>query len=247
MVKMTLKNLKSRIYEEKKQLVLDSIRQGVEIEETIFTPEEIEEFKEEVVILDYEEIVEGDIDDFDEAEAALNIHEEDDNEDCGCEPHEAEDECQCPKTYLDFVPMEDGEEYDLEFAIEDRTAYDAGIENYLKIKDALFAEDYEVLDVEVVQEDGTVVIDEKMARVIFRRSKGAITKKKKCMPGMRLAGRRCLPQTGTQKAKMKRLGIKLKRAKKAMGAAKKKKAARIAKITKKRIKGRTRSLASLSN
>ena len=49
MVKMTLKNLKSRIYEEKKQLVLDSIRQGVEIEETIFTPEEIEEFKEEVV------------------------------------------------------------------------------------------------------------------------------------------------------------------------------------------------------
>ena len=32
-----------------------------------------------------------------------------------------------------------------------------------------------------------------------------------------------------------------------MGSAKKKKAARIAKITKKRIKGRTRSLASLSN
>ncbi len=74
MVKMNLKNLKSRIYEEKKQLVLDSIRQGVEIEETIFTPEQIEEFKEEVVILDYEEIVEGDIDDFDEAEAALNLH-----------------------------------------------------------------------------------------------------------------------------------------------------------------------------
>jgi hypothetical protein len=246
MVKMNLKNLKSRIYEEKKQLVLDSIRQGVEIEETIFTPEQIEEFKEEVVILDYEEIVEGDIDDFDEAEAALNLHEEDDD-DCGCHPHEADNECQCPKTYLDFVPMEDGEEYDLEFAIEDRTYYDDAIENYLKIKDALFAEDYEVHDVEVMQEDGTVVIDEKMARVIFKRSKGTITKKKKCMPGMRLAGRRCLPQTGTQKAKMKRLGIKLKRAKKAMGAAKKKKAARIAKITKKRIKGRTRSLASLSN
>ena len=64
---------------------------------------------------------------------------------------------------------------------------------------------------------------------------------------MQLNGRRCLPQTGTKKAKMKKLGIKLKRAKKAMGSAAKRKAARIGKITKKRIKGRNRSLASLAN
>jgi len=64
---------------------------------------------------------------------------------------------------------------------------------------------------------------------------------------MRLAGNRCLPQTGTQKAKMRRAGIKLKRAKRAMGGGAKKKAALKSKITKRRVKGRSRSLANTTN
>ena len=85
------------------------------------------------------------------------------------------------------------------------------------------------------------------AKVIFKRAKGEIKKKKICGPGMRLAGNRCLPQTGTQKAKMRRLGIKLKRARRAMGGGAKKKAALKSKITKRRVKGRSRSLANTTN
>lgn len=85
------------------------------------------------------------------------------------------------------------------------------------------------------------------AKVIFKRAKGQVSKKKICGPGMRLAGNRCLPQTGTQKAKMRRAGIKLKRAKRAMGGGAKKKAALKAKITKRRVKGRSRSLANTTN
>ena len=85
------------------------------------------------------------------------------------------------------------------------------------------------------------------AKVIFKRAKGEIKKKKICGPGMRLAGNRCLPQTGTQKAALRRVGIKLKRAKKAMGGGAKKKAALKAKITKRRVKSRSRSLANTTN
>ena len=85
------------------------------------------------------------------------------------------------------------------------------------------------------------------AKVIFKRAKGEVKKKKICGPGMRLAGNRCLPQTGTQKAKMRRVGIKLKRAKRAMGGGAKKKAALKSKITKRRVKGRSRSLANTTN
>ena len=85
------------------------------------------------------------------------------------------------------------------------------------------------------------------AKVIFKRAKGEVKKKKICGPGMRLAGNRCLPQTGTQKAAMRRQGIKLKRAKRAMGGGAKKKAALKAKITKRRVKGRSRSLAKTTN
>ena len=85
------------------------------------------------------------------------------------------------------------------------------------------------------------------AKVVFKRAKGEVKKKKICGPGMRLAGNRCLPQTGTQKAKMRRVGIKLKRAKRAMGGGAKKKAALRGKITKRRVKGRSRSLANTVN
>ena len=240
---MTLQNLKSRIKKKQKSSVVKNIINGEEINNSIFTEEEIQDFKEENNIEQYFEFIDEDIDDIEEYEASLNAPEDE----CGCESHESEDECACPEYYIDFVPMGDGEYYDLNYAIEDRTGYHIGIDTYIQMKDKLFAEDYEVYENIEVDDEGNEVISERAAQVIFRRTKGKIVKKKKCPPGMSLNGRRCLPQTGTQKAKMKKLGIKLKRAKKAMGSASKRKAARIAKITKKRIKGRNRSLASLAN
>ena len=106
-----------------------------------------------------------------------------------------------------------------------------------KIRDLFFAEDYEV---EVLEESNR-------AKIVFKRSKGEIVKKKKCGKGMRLVGNRCLPQTGTQKSKERRRGVKLKRAFKAMGKGKKKKAALKRKITTTRVKGRSRNLGNTSN
>lgn len=239
---MILQNLKNKIFENQKKIVIEQLNNDVAVDNSIFTDEELKNIKEETNINNYFEYVEEDIDDVEEYEFDLNSN---DDEDCGCESHE--DDCTCPEYYLDFVPMEDGDEMDLQYGIEDRTGYHDGIKTYIAMKDALFAEEYEMYEDLNIDEDGNESIKEGAAQVIFRRAKGKIIKKKKCGPGMRLAGRRCLPQTGTQKASMKKLGIKLKRAKKAMGSAAKRKAARIAKITKKRIKGRNRSLASLSN
>ena len=53
--------------------------------------------------------------------------------------------------------------------------------------------------------------------------------------------------TGTQKSKERRRGIKLKRAFKAMGAGKKKKAQIKKSITTRRIRGRARNLANTVN
>lgn len=239
---MILQNLKNKIFENQKKIVIEQLNNDVAVDNSIFTDDELKNIKEETDINNYFEYIEEDIDDVDEYEFDLNSNDE---EDCGCESHE--DDCACPEYYLDFVPMEDGDEMDLQYGIEDRTGYHDGIKTYIAMKDALFAEEYEMYEDLYFDEDGNENIKEGAAQVIFRRAKGKIIKKKKCGPGMRLAGRRCLPQTGTQKASMKKLGIKLKRAKKAMGSAAKRKAARIAKITKKRIKGRNRSLASLSN
>lgn len=239
---MILQNLKNKIFENQKKIVIEQLNNDVAVDNSIFTDEELKNIKEETDINNYFEYIEEDIDDVEEYEFDLNSN---DDEDCGCESHE--DDCTCPEYYLDFVPMEDGDEMDLQYGIEDRTGYHDGIKTYIAMKDALFAEEYEMYEDLNIDEDGNESIKEGAAQVIFRRAKGKIIKKKKCGPGMRLAGRRCLPQTGTQKASMKKLGIKLKRAKKAMGSAAKRKAARIAKITKKRIKGRNRSLASLSN
>lgn len=239
---MILQNLKNKIFENQKKIVIEQLNNDVAVDNSIFTDEELKNIKEETDINNYFEYIDEDIDDVEEYEFDLNIN---DDEDCGCESHE--DDCECPDYYLDFVPMEDGDEMDLQYGIEDRTGYHDGIKTYIAMKDALFAEEYEIYEDLYFDEDGNENIKEGAAQVIFRRAKGKIIKKKKCGPGMRLAGRRCLPQTGTQKASMKKLGIKLKRAKKAMGSAAKRKAARIAKITKKRIKGRNRSLASLSN
>jgi len=121
------------------------------------------------------------------------------------------------------------------------------------MKDALSDDDLNRCNENVINEEKNPAGGKKAkgkparAKVIFKRAKGQVSKKKICGPGMRLAGNRCLPQTGTQKAKMRRAGIKLKRAKRAMGGGAKKKAALKAKITKRRVKGRSRSLANTTN
>ena len=127
-----------------------------------------------------------------------------------------------------FVQDQFGEEIDLEFEFE-ADLLEQNLVKLNEIKELLFAESYEI------------IYEAEKAKVVFNRGKGGITKTKKCPPGTKLKGKKCIPQTGTDKAGNKRLGIKLKRAKKAMGAGKKKKAALKAKITKKRVAGKARN------
>lgn len=136
--------------------------------------------------------------------------------------------------YFDFVPSELGEETDIELEF-DLDVIDPSVDLLQKLKEKFFAEDYDI------------EIDEKKAKVVFNRSAGKVVKRKKCGPGMRLKGNRCIPQTGGQKAKEKRKGIKLKRAKRAMGAGKKKRAAIKARITKKRVAGKSRNFGNTVN
>ena len=132
---------------------------------------------------------------------------------------------------FEFTPNEYGQRMDLEFEI-DTDIFNPTYMTLGKIRDLLFAEDY------VVKE-----ANDRKAKVVFKRAGGKISKSKKCGPGMKLKGNRCIPQSGTEKAGERKKGIKLKRAKRAMGAGAKKKAAIKAKITKKRVAGRNRSYA----
>ena len=136
---------------------------------------------------------------------------------------------------FEFLPSEDGSVMDIEAEV-DLSVTDLDESTLEKICDLFFAEEAEI-----------EYIDESRAKIVFKRSKGEIAKKKKCAKGMRLVGNRCLPQTGTQKSKERRKGIKLKRAFKAMGAGKKKKAQIKKKITKRRTAGRARNLANTEN
>jgi len=126
--------------------------------------------------------------------------------------------------FSEEVNVEDGDEVEFDTDLFEIT--DSKME---QIKELFFAESF-------------VVIEESpsKAKVVFSRSKGKITKRKKCGKGMRLKGNRCIPQSGTQKAKSRMTGIKIKRAKKALGS-KNKKAALKARITKKRVSGRSRN------
>ena len=137
-----------------------------------------------------------------------------------------------PQEYNEFVPMAEGYRMDIEMEV-DLDQYNPSYDSLAKIRDTFFAEDYEV------------VIDENKnrAKVFYKRAAGKIIKRKKCGKGMRLVGNRCLPQTGTQKAKERVKGIRLKRAKKAMGRGRKKMAVLKTKITKRRVKGRNRNYA----
>jgi len=201
----------------------------------MFTESELEEMRQEVEIEQFDETVVF------EGEFNLDI-----------ELIENHSEVQ---EMFDFAPDEDGSVMDIEveFNLDEVNLNTANLQ---KLKELFFAEDYEVeiIDEEELEEaEKNPPGGKKMkgkasrAKVIFKRAKGEIKKKKICGPGMRLAGNRCLPQTGTQKAKMRRVGIKLKRAKKAMGKGAKKKAAIKSKITKRRVKGRSRSIANTLN
>lgn len=135
---------------------------------------------------------------------------------------------------FDFIPKFDGTVMDIEIEVNSDYVSEHSLE---AIKDLFFAESYEVEQIE----------ESHRAKIIFKRSKGEVVKKKKCAKGMRLVGNKCLPQTGTQKAGERRRGIKLKRAFRAMGKGKKKKAQIKRKITDRRVRGRARNLANTIN
>ncbi len=190
----------------------------------LFSEDALEEMRQEALIESFDEVVEFD-DEFEIDVPLIEKHTE-------------------VQEVFDFAPDQDGSVMDLVFEF-DLSVMDPSVKSLTALKELLFAEDYEMEIIHSDKDDETVTEDR--AKVIFKRSKGEIKKKKICGPGMRLAGNRCIPQTGTQKAKERRKGIKLKRAKKAMGSGKKKKAALRGRITKRRVKGRSRALGNTIN
>ena len=190
----------------------------------LFSEDALEEMRQEALIESFDEVVEFD-DEFEIDVPLIEKHTE-------------------VQEVFDFAPDQDGSVMDFVFEF-DLSVMDPSVKSLTALKELLFAEDYEMEIIHSDKDDETVTEDR--AKVIFKRSKGEIKKKKICGPGMRLAGNRCIPQTGTQKAKERRKGIKLKRAKKAMGSGKKKKAALRGRITKRRVKGRSRALGNTIN
>ena len=132
-----------------------------------------------------------------------------------------------------FVPDEFGQKMDITIQV-DESVINEKLMNLADVKDLFFAEDF---DFEIDEKTGK-------ADVTFTRASGKIQKKKTCKKGFKLKGNKCIPQTGTDKAGNKKLGLKLKKAKRAMGAGKKKKAALKAKITKKRTAGKARNFSN---
>lgn len=242
---MNLKEWQNSKVESFRLSLKEKIRNDEVIDTTLFSEEEIAEIKEEVLIEDFNEIV-----DF---EGTLDLEEifKTDLNDTDCDCPEDEDDCSCPEEFYDFIPNEYGEMMDLEFELYDNSFEDDGVKAYLKIKDAVFADDYDYFEAEMNEsaedtlEDGIVPVGEVgPAKVIFRRAKGSIVKRKRCPKGSRLKGNRCVAQTGVMKAKNRRKGIKLRRAFKAMGTGAKKRAAVRRRITQRRVKGRARNYAN---
>ena len=241
-----LSNWKQNKFDEHRAKVKAQVSEGIEVKpDHIINEDVLQEIHDEVSIEKFQEVVQFDY------EIELDEKLETDLNDTICDCPDDDDDCSCPETYYDFIPDEYGEIMDVEFEIDGmRDYYDVGVNNYLKIKDAMFADSFDLVDQDLPEsmddplEDGMTTFDEAQpgrARVIFRRSKGRITKRKRCPKGTRLQGNRCIPQTGTQKARLRRTGIKLKRAKRAMGAGKKKLAALKSRITKKRVSTRSRN------
>lgn len=210
---MDLREWKTYQKEYQRNLIKSALREGTEVQfsySSLFSEEDLQEIREEVDIEDYEEKVE--VEEGEEVELS-DIEDEESDE---------------VQEVTEFDPDNLGESFDLEIEF-DTDIHSLTESNLEAIKDLVFAENF-------------VVIEESSskAKVVFSRSKGKITKRKKCGKGMRLKGNRCIPQSGTQKAKNRMTGIKIKRAKKALGS-KKKKAALKARITKKRVAGRSRN------
>ena len=243
-----LRDWKSSKFDDYRAKVKAQVAEGIDVDtDTIIDEDTLQEIHDEVAIERFAETVEFDY------EITLDEALETDLNDTICDCPEDDEDCSCPEMYYDFIPDEFGELMDVEFEIDGMSDhYDDGVNNYLKIKDAMFADSFDLVDQDLPEnaddplEYGMTTFDEAQpgrARVIFRRAKGRITKRKRCPKGTRLQGNRCIPQTGTQKARLRRTGIKLKRAKRAMGAGKKKLAALKSRITKKRVKTRSRNYA----
>ena len=214
---MNLFQWKQKKTETFREQLKDQIRQGFDISEHFL-------FSQEEIEEIKEEIF---IEDFSEIVEDFEVLDlDDDNLFESSEVQEA----------FEFLPEKNGHVMDIEVEA-DLQVVEMSLLTLGKIRDLFFAEDYEV---EVLDESSKAII-------VFKRSHGKVIKKKKCGKGMRLVGNRCLPQTGTQKSKERRRGIKLKRAFKAMGKGKKKKAALKRKITATRVKGRARSLGNTEN
>lgn len=145
---------------------------------------------------------------------------------------EAVDGLEEVQDFIEFVPNHLGEEMDLEIEI-DTEMYDLNESTLEKICEVVCAESFIVIE------------ESKRAKVVFKRAKGKIQKRKACGKGMRLQGNRCVPQAGGQKAKNRLRGIKIKRARRALGAGKKKRAALKARITKRRVSGRARNFSGM--
>ena len=211
---MDLRNWKFKTLQSLKETAKKSLRSNEDV--TTFSEDVIESLEQEIMVEDYSSIVE----DFEEIDL---IEEWDLEEDLGD-----------LQEIVQFTPDVHGSVMDIEAEI-DLSEAGIDVQSLGKIRDLMFAEDYEI-----------EFLDEaERAKIIFKRAQGKITKKKKCGPGMRLSGNRCIPQMGSQKAKERVKGIKLKRAKKAMGTGKKKKAAVRAKITKKRVSNRARNFSNI--
>ena len=132
----------------------------------------------------------------------------------------------------DFVPGPSAEKFDIIVEVNAELVSVATLDG---IKEAIGAVSYDIL------EDLDKLAEAENAKVVFNRAGGNIKKVKKCAPGTKLKGNKCVSQGGSEKAGNKRKGIQMKKAIRARGAADQKKAAIKAKITKKRVANKSRN------
>ena len=133
-----LRDWKSNKFDEYRAKVKAQVSEGIAVSsDHIIDEDTLQEIHDEVAIEKFQEVVDFDYEiELDEAlETDLN------DAICDC-PDDEKDAgtCSCPETFYDFIPDEFGELMDVEFEIDGmRDHYDDGVNNYLKIKDAMFA------------------------------------------------------------------------------------------------------------
>ena len=166
---MDLREWKRKTEDSIKENAKINLREGMDYDQALFDEDEL---LDEIIVENYKDIVE----DFEE----IDLIDYDDLQENVDEPQEV----------VEFNPVEFGEEMDIEAEVDLNTTV-MNSASLGKIRDLLFAEDYEV---EFFDEANR-------AKVVFKRAQGEISKMKKCGKGMKLSGNRCVPQTGTQKSK----------------------------------------------